>query len=165
MIGRSSWMRTLTAVMVATLAANTASAALLVTEVYPGIPGPDGTQEWFEIFNNGNAAESVTGLFFDDESADPTVDDAINLVGGLTMLNPGDTLIVLNDAGADATDEINTFEAFWGISGLNYGFIDNGAGLNDDGDGVFVFDGNTAGANTVASLTYGSGAGSSKRQC
>lgn len=135
-------------------AAFQAHADIVISEVYPGVSGPDGTAEWFELWNNGNTVEDITGLFYDDDSADPTADEAINLVGGITQLNPGEFLIVLNEAGDDAVDEIAEFETFWGVSGFNYGFTVNGAGLSSGGDAVNVFDGNTAGSNVVASFDY-----------
>ena len=147
--------RFFTALIFTFMGAGFASADLLVTEIYPGVPGPDNTPEWFEIYNNGTTDMDISSLYFDDESADPTVNDFINIVGGATTLGAGEYLIVFNDVSdGDAAGEIANFESFWGVGGFTYGRIDNGAGLNDDGDAVFVFDGNTAGANVVASLDY-----------
>ncbi|CAN0460638.1 unnamed protein product, partial [Ectocarpus fasciculatus] len=64
--------RALTALAIAGLA-TTASAQLDITEVYiGGLPGPDGTADWFELTNTGGTTLTYGAgdLVYDDESRD-----------------------------------------------------------------------------------------------
>lgn len=128
--------------------AGAASADLLITEVYAGVTGEDGTADWFEVTWTGAGSFDTGGLFYDDESADPTVN------AGLTsfILNTGESAVFLQDSDAIG---IADFGAVWG-SVANVGIAAGGGGLSQNGDGIFLFDGNTAGANEVASVLFGS---------
>lgn len=127
-------------------ATGTASADLLITEIYAGVTGEDGTEDWFEVTWTGAGTFDTGTLFYDDESADPTVNAAMSSF----ILNTGESAIFLIDAG-DA--EVLTFQTVWG-SVDNVGFTTGGGGLSQNGDSVFVFDGNTAGANEIASVAF-----------
>ncbi|MFK7883605.1 MAG: hypothetical protein AB8F26_05405 [Phycisphaerales bacterium] len=126
--------------------AGTASADLLITEAYAGITGEDGTADWFEVTWTGAGTFDTGILFYDDESADPTVN------AGLTsfILNTGESAIFLQDSDAAG---IADFVAVWGPV-ANVGIAAGGGGLSQNGDGIFLFDGNTAGANEVASVLF-----------
>jgi hypothetical protein len=121
-----------------------AAADFRITELYTGLSGPDGTADWFEITNFGSTSGDTGLLWYDDESADPTVNDQLPSF----ILNPGDSAVfVLGLAG-----DVATWESIWG-TGITVGAVD-GAGLGQGGDSVFLFDGNTSGAGVVDSATY-----------
>jgi hypothetical protein len=133
----------LSAAMLAALTGS-ASAQIGVTEIFAGIQGPDPTNDWFEITNFGSAGFGTSSLFYDDDSADPTVNDQIF---GLSGIAPGESVLVVVEGGAAAA---NVLRSFFGLaSGLQIGWIDNGAGLGN-GDAVNLFDSNLAGATLLA---------------
>lgn len=128
--------------------AGTASADLLITEGYFGVTGEDGTEDWFEVTWTGAGTFDTGTLFYDDESADPTVNAGLSSF----ILNTGESAVFLVDSGAA---EIATFLSVWGPV-ANVGTTAGGGGLSQNGDSIFLFDGNTAGANIVASVAFGS---------
>ncbi len=142
------------------LAALTASASadIRITEIWAG--GLDGSEmmaDWFEVTNEGAAAFDMTGVFFDDSSNDPTENSA---VAGIASIAPGESAIVLVSWEGDwatSGDAINAFTSVWGagnIAGVQIGYVDDGAGLGGGGDAVYLYDGNTGGATTLASAEY-----------
>jgi hypothetical protein len=141
------------------VAAGTASGELVVSEIWPGgLPGSEATSDWFEITNLGNTDVSLAGAFYDDDSADPTKDDALVGVG---TVGAGESVIFMvswEDDFNSAADAIDAFTMTWGagnLAGVQIGWVDGGSGLGGGGDEVFIFDGNGAGANTLASSAYG----------
>ncbi|MEM9752582.1 MAG: hypothetical protein AAF916_04275 [Planctomycetota bacterium] len=122
--------------------AASASANPTITEIYHGLPGNDGTADWFEITNfTGSTLTYGAGeLFYDDESADFSVADPFP---AFTLLD-GESLIVLLDEFIDTdpangiADAIDEFESVWG-SGIAAVTVD-GSGLGQGGDAVTLFD-------------------------
>jgi len=132
------------------------AADLKITEIYEGVSGDDITEDWLEITNFGNMPFElgVDGdLFFDDGSADPTEDE---MVTGISSIGVGESVVVvLGNAQTDADDFVNAWGAA-NLSGVQVGFLagDDPGGLSQGGEDVFLFDGNTAGANVVDSVFY-----------
>ncbi len=90
-----------------------ASPDLKITEIYAGLDSEDGTEDWIEITNLGDAAGSVAGLQLDDESNASLVPltDA--------TLQPGESVVVLIDVEDQTPAEaIAEFESIWG-TGIN----------------------------------------------
>lgn len=135
------------AIAIALLAglASVSAADVQVTEIYAGISGEDGTPDWFEITWNGVGTFDTAGLYYDDDSADPAVNAQLSSI----ILNSGDVAIFLisNDVA-----DFALFADVWGTV-ANIGLVD-GSGLGQGGDAVNLFDGNTAGANLLASAAY-----------
>ncbi|MEM1097275.1 MAG: PEP-CTERM sorting domain-containing protein [Planctomycetota bacterium] len=129
-------MKTRFAMTAMTLAgfAASASANPTITEIYIGLPGEDGTADWFEItnFTGSTLTYGDNELFYDDESADFADADALP---AFTLLD-GESLVVLLD---DAPEDLTDFDTVWG-TGINRVGID-GAGLGQSGDAVTLFDG------------------------
>ncbi|MEM7627096.1 MAG: PEP-CTERM sorting domain-containing protein [Planctomycetota bacterium] len=120
------------------LAANaSAQADFQITEAYTGISGPDGTADWLEISNLGDAAGSLLGLAVDDESADFTAG------GDLPdfTLTPGASVVVLIDLDPGTTAaEIADFEAVWG-TGIDVIGVEGGGSFGGGGDAAVLLDG------------------------
>jgi len=136
-----------------------AQANIVVTEIWPGgIAGAETTSDWFELTNYGAADVAVSGWYYDDNSNDPTSSDPIE---GLTSIAAGESVILLaswEDDYAIVADAIASFEASWDVANaldnVQIGWVAGGGGLGGGGDAVHVYDGNTAGANTIATQTY-----------
>ncbi len=136
---------------------------LRVTEVYNGQPDSNGTTDWFELTNYGATAASTGGLYFDDDSFDPTKNDALDAL----TLAPGESAVFLvsweDDFDMDPAGAITEFVTFWGLgSGVQVGLVTGGSGLGGGGDAVAIFDGNTGAASLLTSASNG-GATSSTR--
>ncbi|MFI4862500.1 MAG: PEP-CTERM sorting domain-containing protein [Phycisphaerales bacterium JB063] len=134
-----------------------ADAVFEITEIYAGMTGEDGTNDWFEVTNTGDMAGDTGTLYYDDDSADPTED--ANLTS--FILAPGASAIFLvADDDTDFEDDTNPgadlFEQFTNIWGsvANLGLTHGGGALGQSGDTIFLYDGNTAGANQVASAMF-----------
>ena len=127
-----------------------ASAQFTITEIYAGVDGPDLTEDWFELTNTSGSTASTSGLFYDDDSADPTENTPL----GTLSVAPNESVIFLVDvSNGDLAAESADFVANWGVS-PQISNVPGGSGLSGGGDGVFLFDGNMIGAATVDSLTY-----------
>jgi len=104
--------------------AASASFNLQVTEIYEGVPGDDITEDWIEITNFGDMdyVFGVDGdLFFDDGSADPTVNERIT---GITSIGAGESVIVVI---SNSSSDVSDFTAAWGaanLAGVQVGFLD-----------------------------------------
>lgn len=123
-----------------------AQADFQITELFFGLSGDDGTEDWIEITNFGDAAGDTGTLFYDDESAD------ITAAGNLDsfILSPGETAVFLLDDNTAAIDEFNTI---W--SGVaNVGLTNGGGGLGQNDDTAFLLD---AGGGVIESVAYGAG--------
>lgn len=140
----------------------TAEPLLKITEFWVGgLDGTEATSDWFEITNFGDMqATGLNGtLFYDDDSADPTANDAML---GIDTIAPGESVIYLTsweDDWATSADAVAAFTNMWGspagnLTGVQIGYVDNGGGLGGSNDAVFVFDGNTEDAGIVASQAY-----------
>jgi hypothetical protein len=109
-----------------------------ITEVYVGIDGEDGTEDWIEVTNRGDTAGDTADLIYDDES--------LSVVDGGALpsfiLDPGGSAIILVavSSGDEAT-AISDFVAVWG-SGLTVGAT-GGGGFSQSGDtaGLLLGDG------------------------
>ena len=127
---------------------------LVITEIFPGQSGPDLTEDWFEIKNNGGTAW-VSGvdadLYYDDDSADETTAD---LIQGLIDIQPGESVVVLITGN---TADINTFQNVWGavldLSNVEIGFTD-GAGLGGGGDAVNLWLGDPLSSSPFHTASY-----------
>lgn len=120
-----------------------------ITEIYPGISGPDGTEDWFELTNVGDMAISTDGLFYDDESADIADAGALDVV----TVNPGESVVVL----LGDTGDVAEFNAVWKADDNNITVITTnggGGGLSQNGDGIFLLD---AMGNVVLSQAFDNG--------
>lgn len=138
----------------------TARAEILVTEIWAGgLPGDEVTADWFELTNFGENSVSTDGWYYDDESGDPTVNDPVN---GLTDIAPGESVILVTsweDDWATSDDAINAFLGAWDdgsgiLDGVQIGWVSDGSGLGGGGDAVYIFDGNTPDALTIATQSY-----------
>ncbi len=128
-----------------------ADADFRITEAYTGVSGDDGTPDWFELTNFGDMAGSTNGFYYDDSSADPTNDFALPNFS----VKPGESIIVLIEG--EAAD-VPAFYSFWGLATIDVQVgLTGGGALGQGGDQVNVFDGNSAGANLIDSLTYDGG--------
>jgi hypothetical protein len=126
--------------------ASVASADVYVSEIYGGLSGEDGTNDWFEVTYNGAGTFDTGTLFYEDDSADPTNAGAMTSF----ILSSGESAVFV--LGADATD-LATFASIWGAV-VNLGSADGGGNLGQSGDGVFLYDGNSAGATLVTSQSF-----------
>ena len=129
---------------------------LRITEMFPGQPtDPNGTSDWFELTNYSANTVSTGGLFSDADSFDPTKDDALDAL----TLAPGESAVFLvswEDDFTVASDAIDEFVAFWGLSGsdVQVGVVNGGSGLGGGGDAAAIFAGNTAGAQIVSTAAF-----------
>ncbi len=137
--------------------AGTTVAQVQITEIYPGITGEDGTNDWFEITNTSGANLDTGTLFWDDD--DPDQADGATLDS--FMLAPGESAIFLiADNLGDVTDDVNfsnvitEFESVWGAI-ANVGITNGGGNLSQNGDSVNIsFDG---GLTFPVNAAFGSG--------
>ena len=97
------------------------AAVFAITEVYSGITGEDGTDDWFEISNLGDAAGDTGNLFYDDNSANPTSSDRLSSI----TLSPGQAAVFLisNSFGQDAAQ----YRRVWGPDSI-LGSVDGAYG-------------------------------------
>ncbi len=131
---------------------------LTITEIWSGgVAGAEVVGDWFEVTNFGDTTfTGVDTLFYDDESADPTVNDPLV---GISEIAPGESVIfIIADAGTEEAEIAAFIDAFGAenLEGVQIGAASDGAGLGN-GDAVFLFDGNTVDANIVATQAYISG--------
>lgn len=107
--------------LLATLAAPSASASVIITEIMFNPQNEDNdsastdytfTREWVELYNSGSTPQNLSGWQFGD-ALDNTWATPFP-VG--TMLNPGQTLVV--------TGDIAKFDANWGL-GINRAWVDD----------------------------------------
>ncbi len=129
--------------------AATASADLEISEVFIGLAGPDGTEDWVELTNTGISTLNFAAgdLFYDDESA--------SIIDGGALpaftLDPGESVVVIPGLDpADVAGALSEFDAVWG-PGINILTTDGGGGLSQNGDAVFILD---SGGSTVDTFAY-----------
>lgn len=108
--------------------ASSAHAQLSITEVFVGLPGPDGTEDWFELTNVGIDPIDTGAFFYDDVSAD--ILDAGQLDSFL--LNPGESAVFLVTGNSD---DLVPFNDIWGPV-ARVGLTNGGGGLSQDADTV-----------------------------
>lgn len=127
-------------------ASSVASADIYVSEIYGGLDGEDGTLDWFEVTWNGVGSFDTGTLYYEDDSADPLNAGSMSSF----ILNTGESAVFLLGAGAA---DIADFTSIWGPI-TNVGVANGGGNLGQAGDGVFLFDGNNAGASLIASQSF-----------
>lgn len=122
-------------------AAGTASAQLDVTEIYPGLSGEDGTNDWFEITNTGVGPLDTGTLFWDDDGPNQAdgsfLDSFVLQPGESAVFLIADSLTDLEDDSVQnaAPDVVTQFRNVWGQV-ANVGITNGGGGLSQDGDSV-----------------------------
>ena len=92
-----------------------AHANLIITEIWAGVTGPDHSADWFEVTNIGAETTDLSGVFYDDESADPTENSSL---AGVSSIAAGESVIFLTsweDDFASAMDATDSFAAAWGL--------------------------------------------------
>ena len=143
---------------------------LQITEIYAGTspktPGGAAfdTSEWFEVTNFGDTAADLVAnpVYYDDESAAPEKNTQLLGVG---MIAAGESAIFFVDwesdlPGADDATKLalaySLFATAWGpLTGVQIGYCDTTAGgLGNNGDTMYLFDSNLAGANIIDTAGY-----------
>lgn len=108
-----------------------------VTETWTGLPGADGTADWFEITNFGDTTVDTGTIFYDDSN--PMLS-----TGGFLesfALAPGQSAVFLTSIQADNPMFDNAFLeylAIWGNTGL-IGLTGGGGNLGAGGDSINLF--------------------------
>ncbi|NER06295.1 MAG: hypothetical protein F6K17_28795 [Okeania sp. SIO3C4] len=126
-------------------AAGSAFANFQVTEIYAGISGPDGTNDWFEVTNTGINAFDTGTLFWDDDNPNAGQGGQLDSF----ILQAGESAVFIINEEFDAT-LVTEFEALWG-SIDNLGFTNGGGNLSQNGDSINIsIDGGTTFTTTVA---------------
>jgi len=141
------------------LAANVASAALVVSEVDAAGSGTSTyAADWFELTNTGSSSVSLSGYRMDDNHASFSASVALT---GVASLGAGQTAIFIEDTGKTDTTLDAAFEAAWfgtnvpaGLIIGNYG--GSSVGLSQSGDAVNIY---TSSGTLVTGVTFGASPG------
>ena len=148
-------MKTFSAIASLALAAGLGSAQVAITEVFAGLSGEDGTQDWIEITNLGSTDIDTGTLFYDDEN--PAIGNAGQLDS--FVLAAGQSAIFLLEAAANNdliySDSITEFRAIWNYTGL-VGLTNGGGNLGQNGDQANLLD---SAGNVLSSATFSGGLG------
>lgn len=151
---RKQWMAAAGMVCALAMGSVSAQASLKITEVmsYSAVANGGGTDDWFELYNNGTTAVDLTGYTMDDSSAAYATSVALN---GVTSIAPGEAAVFIESANTNG-NALTNFKAYWGgMDNVQVGnYSGSGVGLSQNGDGVAVFDG-TASHNLVDSVSFG----------
>lgn len=149
--------RTLAATAAIVALAGAASAQVTITEVFVGLSGEDGTNDWFEITNVSGADIDTGTLFYDDSGPNAGDGGALDSF----ILKPGKSAIFLiADSLSDFSDDgpenaaANVIQQFYNVWGLvpRVGITNGGGGLSQGGDSVNIsFD---SGTTFPVDLTY-----------
>jgi hypothetical protein len=138
------------------LAANAASAALVISEVDAAGSGTSTYKaDWFELTNTGSSSISLSGLRMDDNHASFAASVALN---GVASLGAGQTAVFIEDTSATSDAALNTaFEAAWFGSSVPAGLVignygGSNVGLSQSGDAVNIYN---AGGTLVTGVTFG----------
>ncbi len=107
--------------------ASLANADLMITEIYAGVSGADGTADWIEVVNTGNTSIDLGDFAYEDEGAPSASQSAIASL----ILGAGEVAIIMADADASAIAE---FQSVWNYSGLITHTNGDGGGLSQGGD-------------------------------
>lgn len=113
--------------------ATLAHADLMITEVYAGVSGEDGTGDWIEVVNTGNSAIDLGDFAYEDESA---VSGGQSPIASL-VLGAGEVAIIMADEDASSIAE---FQSVWNYNGLITHTNGGGGGLSQNGDTVNLID-------------------------
>ncbi len=121
--------------LLASAFAVSASAQLEITEVYVGLDGEDGTDDWVEITNVGGTTITAAAgdYFYDDES--------MSIIDGGPIpaftLDPNQSLVILVSSDADQA-AFQAFSAVWGPG--KRVTATGGGGLSQSADTVYLLD-------------------------
>jgi len=135
-----------------------AHADLMITEVYAGLSGEDGTLDWIEVTNTGDSAIDTGSFYYDDESrsiADGGLLDSIMLGAGQSAI----FLVSSDNAPADDVtfaSAIAEFSAIWNYAGP-IGLTNGGGGLSQGGDEAVLLSGTAGNEVLVSSALFGAG--------
>ncbi len=138
------------------LATQSASAAMLITEVNPAGSGTTSgyAADWFELTNTDSSAVDITGWKMDDNSFNAANSVALQ---GVTSILGGQSVIFLETTATDSTSVntvFNNFKSAWFGSNVPSSLVlgyysGSGVGLGTAGDGVIVFNGSTQMAKVI----------------
>lgn len=144
--GRAATAATAAFVALSFASASQAGYGLVITEFFAGVPGADPTQDWFELTWYGPGVFDTSSIWYEDDSANPTLAARIN---GLSGIASGESVVVVIGNGAADVTEFATFFASNLGSGVQIGFSDGpGLGANDT---VNIYSSNMADAMLLAS--------------
>jgi hypothetical protein len=125
-------------------------AAIVITEVNSNGSDAAYAADWFELTNNGGAAENISGWRFDDNSN--LFANSVALTG-VTSINPGQSAIFVEGTAATATNFINTWFGGTAPAGFAIGtYTGGGISLSSGGDAVNIYNG---GGTLMANVTFG----------
>jgi Lamin Tail Domain len=141
--------------LAAVIAAQSASAAIVISEVDAAGSSASYAADWFELTNTGSAAVSLTGWKMDDSS---------NLFGSAVALRnvssiaAGQSIVFLEGTASGTTDTAidAAFKSAWfstvptTLTLAGYG--GSGVGLSTSGDSVNIFD---ASGNVITRVDFG----------
>ncbi|MFM1902912.1 MAG: hypothetical protein RLZZ440_812 [Planctomycetota bacterium] len=148
-----------------------AAGVLRITEVMSS-SGVGGTADWFEVTNYGDTAVDVTGWRMDDGSFNfassyELVPFTLGPDPAWTMLDPGESAVMLEVTTLTPADQVEPFQAFWSL-GTAPGDVRNpkiatyagsGISFSSGGDGVVVFD--STGTEVTPRTSFGAATGGS----
>ena len=112
--------------VVTSLLAGSASGSIIFSELMYDPNNNDSSWQWIEIYNNGTAAEYLTGWVLDNDEGGSDLTSA-NISGG--SVGAGEYAVLYNGTGISASD----FEDAWG-TGSNLIAVDNWQPLESSGD-------------------------------
>ena len=101
----------------------------------------NGSPDWFELVNLGDAPADLAGFRMDDSSASFAAGAPLAFFGfgGTSVLQPGESAVFLEGSSADVAG----FRALWKLpASIKIGtYTTSGVGLSSSGDSVVVFNG------------------------
>ncbi|TWT42716.1 lamin tail domain-containing protein [Botrimarina hoheduenensis] len=128
-------------VLVAASSTALATPMFKITEVFVGLSGEDGTQDWIEVTNFGTSAGDTSDLYYDDST--PSLANAGQLTSYtlapgesavfLLDINPIDAINYPLDIGNGQFGAVDEFNALWG-PGITIGLTNGGGNLGQSGD-------------------------------
>jgi len=139
-----------------TLAANAASAAVVISEVDPAgsASGSGYSEDWFELTNTGPSAVPIAGWKMDDSGDSFANATALSIASGATSIAAGQSIVFL-EGSYSATVDANFVSEWFGGSGApsgltlgNYGTH----GLSQSGDAVNIYN---ASGTLITNVTFG----------
>jgi hypothetical protein len=138
---------------------NSASAAILITEVDPaGSASSTGySGDWFEVTNTGTSAVSTSGWIMDDNHDSVSAGVALT---GISSIAAGQTVVYLESTGTTAAAIDQAFETTWFGSKVPANFVignysGGNVGLSQSGDAVNIYASSSA-TSPLAAVTFGS---------
>lgn len=140
-------MRYLTMLVLCLGLALTAPADLIISEIMSSSNHTNSfaNADWWELYNNGDAAVDLSTYSWDDNSATPGSAD----FNGATI-NPGQAIIICGES----TGQEAAWAMLWGISGVTVINLGNTEFQNfsSSGDTINIYDGAST---LIASTTFG----------